>query len=493
LKKVLLILIQANLALLACGQGITNLFMGGYYNGFPQPFGGHKIDMFNGSPDTSYEQRIMNLSFTSANVSDSLGNLLFATNGAIIMNAANDTMLYGDSLNPSQYTTNHQAHGLHIPLANLILPDVQNPDRFYLYHVTVDVSPEITNFLYYSLIDLGLNSGLGEVIDKNHIILYDTLAPGVISACRHANGRDWWIVISKLYNKFHVFLHSLGGPILWNTFTVPVYGNRVGGQACFSPDGTKYGIYGTDVDFEVFDFDRCTGTLSNYRNVQINDSMVCTGASFSPNSQYLYGSSGRFLYQIDATSNQPDTTLTTVAVWDTFFSPNPPFATLFFLQQLANDGKIYLATMNSTLAWHVIDSPDNQGTACNVLQHSITLPSYNNGTMPNHPNYNLGPLIGSPCDTLTGLSEAHTQKPLVLKVFPNPVFGNELEITYSLEQNMQGALEILHATGKLVYERTLPQWSSYQRLHLPELSSGVYLVKLSSGNKITTVKFIKVE
>jgi hypothetical protein len=474
------------------GQGITNLYLGGFANNLSHPYGGFTIDMFGGSPDTLFEQRIMNFSFTASNISDSLGNLLFSTNGVFIMNAANDTIMNGDSLNPSVYTSNW-SDGLLIPQANLILPDVQNPDRFYLYHMTIDDNIQLfSTFFYYSIVDISLDGGLGEVIDKNHIIINDSLSGTGITASKHANGRDWWIIIPKRFNQFYVFLHGPGGPMFNYSFTVPVYNYRVT-QACFSPDGTKYALYNTDSDFELMDFDRCTGMLSNYRQVVVNDSMVCFGAAFSPNSQYLYGSSGRFLYQIDATSNQPDTTLTTVAVWDTFFSPNPPFATLFFLQQLANDGKIYLATMNSTLAWHVIDSPDNQGTASNVLQHSITLPSYNDGTMMNHPNYNLGPLIGSPCDTLTGLSEAYTQKPLALKVFPNPVYGNELEINYSLEQNMQGALEILNVTGKLVYEKTLPQWSSYQRLHLPELSSGVYLVKLSSGNKIATVKFIKAE
>src|SRR5690606_29805251 len=118
-----------------------------------------------------------------------------------------------------------------------------------------------------------------------------------------------------------------------------------------------------------------------------------------PNSKYLYGSSGRYLYQIDASSNQPDTTLTTVAVWDGFHCPNPPWSTLFFVMQLAQDGKIYSAPGSSTCAMHSIESPDSTGLACNVQQHSLILPSKNIGTLPNHPNYNLGPLIGSGCDT----------------------------------------------------------------------------------------------
>ncbi len=35
-----------------------------------------------------------------------------------------------------------------------------------------------------------------------------------------------------------------------------------------------------------------------------------------------------------------------------------------------------------------------------VEQHGITLPTYNAFSLPNFPNYRLGPLDGSPCDTL---------------------------------------------------------------------------------------------
>ena len=129
--------------------------------------------------------------------------------------------------------------------------------------------------------------------------------------------------------------------------------------------------------------------LSNNRKIAINDSMVSVGAAFSPNSRYLYGSSTVYLYQVDASSNQPDTTLTTVAVWDSTYSPNPPFPATFFTQQLADDGKIYVTSGSSTMMMHTIENPDSVGMASNVLQHSLSLPTLNIGTIPNFPNTNL--------------------------------------------------------------------------------------------------------
>jgi hypothetical protein len=336
-----------------------------------------------------------------------------------------------------------------------------------------------------------MNGGTGEVITKNSILFTGVLSPNRVTSCKHANGRDWWIIVVQAYgSEFYIFLVTPQGPFYSHSQS---FGNRLGaGQAVFSPDGTRYGDYGTDDDFEVWDFDRCTGILSNFRHVIINDTMVGSGASFSPNSQYLYGSSSVYLYQIDASSNQPDTTLTTVAVWDGTYSPNPPFSTLFFIQQLGNDGKIYCTPGNTTLAMHVIDTPDSSGLDCNVIQHAIALPTFN-VTVPNHPNYNLGPLIGSGCDTLSSINELYTNAPLQLNVFPNPVITNEIEITYSLEQNKVGYLEIINATGQILFRRTLPQWSSYQKLNLPKLSNGIYLMRLKSGNKTAGLKFVNQE
>lgn len=40
------------------------------------------------------------------------------------------------------------------------------------------------------------------------------------------------------------------------------------------------------------------------------------------------------------------------------------------------------------------------GTLCNYKQHAVNFGKSIAITMPNYPNYRLGPLDGSPCDTL---------------------------------------------------------------------------------------------
>ena len=77
-----------------------------------------------------------------------------------------------------------------------------------------------------------------------------------------------------------------------------------------------------------------------------------------------------------------------------------PFGTPFFLAQLAPDDKIYINTNTTVDVLHVIHEPDKKGKACDFEQHGVQLPTLNAFTMPNNPYYGLGPLDGSPCDTL---------------------------------------------------------------------------------------------
>ena len=65
---------------------------------------------------------------------------------------------------------------------------------------------------------------------------------------------------------------------------------------------------------------------------------------------------------------------------------------------------IYISSYDGTYMLHVINQPDSFGLACDVQQHAVTLPGPGgNMAVPTFPNYNLGPLVGSPCDTLTGI------------------------------------------------------------------------------------------
>jgi hypothetical protein len=463
-------------------QGRNNLWMLGYST--PPIAGKADIEFSSGVPVINTSNRSINININFANITDYNGDLLFYTNGAVVANKLDIVMPNGDSLSPATYTFSAwQNIGFPIPQASLIIPDPGDSTRFYIFHCSIDVLSNGVQrplHFYYSVVDMDEDNSLGDLINKNNILISDTISAGNISACKHANGRDWW-VIEPEFNApgYYIFLVSPNGIQFVNK---QIIGQRFGadGQSKFNLQGTKYARYDTTNDLDVFDFDRCTGVLSNNFHMAINDSMVGLGVSFSPDGSKLYTSSLLYLYQFDLNSPNIATSKTTVAVWDSTYSP---FATTFYCQQLAPDGKIYVATTSTNNVMHIIDSPDSLGLACNVIQHGLQLPVLNSGTVPNHPNYHLGPVVGSICDSLTvGLAENKVQS-ASLRLNPNPA-TNQVWVNYNFPNNKDGWLEIYDTMGKLVLKRRL-YWSTTQMLvYLNEIkSSGVFVARVYDDSR----------
>jgi hypothetical protein len=402
-------------------------------------------------------------------------------------------MQYGGGINPAFYTTQNDSFGLTIPQANLIIPIPNDPNKYYLFHETSDDygNTYCVLYLYYSIIDMTFNGGLGAVIQKNIVLLNDSLVEGRLTACKHANGRDWWLIAhqnrTNRYYKFLITPFGIMGPY---TQDIGEVRGVLFGQDVFSPDGNYFAYYepiGGDLD--VFDFDRCSGDFTMKAHVDINDSASGAGAAFSPNSQVLYLSSMRHVYQFDMTASDIPLSQITVADYDGYTSYGLP--TMFYLSQLAPDGKIYINVGNSVDVMHVINYPDSLGFACNLVQHGIHLPSINAFTIANHPNYFLGADTTSiNCDSLTTTTAQIQTEAGTLKLFPNPAYSNaEITFTYP-STGEQREIVINDINGKEMAHYPLPQWSSVQHLKLPEMDKGVYLARLLSKNYSANTKFI---
>jgi len=365
---------------------------------------------FNETPvDIYYITTTMNLQRTNGSICDTSGNLLFYTNGIFIANSIHEQMENGGGLNPGQFTNEFADSGLPTVQGALFLPYPESDSLYILLHLARDwsglVSPNTyVRRFYYSLIDHRLDNHRGGVIDKNQLLIADTLNTGKLCAVKHANGRDWWSIIQEYYtNQFYRILINPDGIHLQESQFLEDNIYSGAGQVVFSPDGSKfvqYVILNAPLGhlIYIYDFDRCTGQLSNPVFINFVDSeMIAAGAAISPNSRYLYISAFRYIYQYDLWADDIAATKDTVAVYDGFLSP---FSTFFYLAQLAPDGKIYINAPSGVDVMHVINNPDLPGDSCDVCQHCVQLPTYNAFSMPNFPNYRLGALEGSPCDTL---------------------------------------------------------------------------------------------
>ncbi len=469
-------------------QGIdSKWFMGG---GCCLPyFSGIDLDFTQDTMVISLVQRDMIVAETNGIISDQNGNLLFYTNGIYIANSLNDTMQNGSGLNPGQFTTSRQQNGITIPQANLVIPFPGDTTKYYLFHETCDdinVSGA-TYFLYNSIIDMSLNAGLGVVVVKNNILLQDTLVPGRLTACKHANGRDWWLISHKLFSstvfKYLITPFGISGPWIQDLVTQR---DILFGQAIFSNQGNKFAYYDPNGDLDIWDFDRCNGTFSNLTHIDINDSAAAGGIAFSSTGRFLYVSSINYLYQFDMNASSIDSSKITVGVYDGFRSIG--LYANFYLSALAPDGKIYINCGNGCFILHVINSPDSVGLSCDFCQHCITLPAVNHFTIPNFPNYNLQADGGTICDSLPTSINEFSYSEVDRYVFPNPA-NRDIYMTI-LDPKIQ-SVSLFNSVGEIVHLDFDIIKNEYFHMDVSKLESGFYFLELITEKEKIVKKFIR--
>ena len=371
--------------------------------------GGMTIDFNFTPPHVFPEKKEVDFESYTAVCSDSSGKkVLFSTNGISIRNPLHHLMQNGDTLNPGYEWEIHQNYSYPSDSRLCFFPAPGLPNQYYFIHRATQLDFSLgfrLKPLYYTLIDMNANNGLGRVVKKNQILVDSTVENVNIigpAAVKHGNGRDWWLVTGRFNtDEFLVFLFSpagISGPFIQHIG--PPYPQEEGrGNPIFTPDGNMY-IRGDGRNGpRIYDFDRCTGQLSNLRIIPYTTDW---GQEFviSPNSRYLYSNNFESVVQFDLQAEDIGASADTVAIYDGFCSPNLPWETAFFFSGLQPDGKIYYANSTSTTALNVINRPDLPGLACDLQQHGVILPKFNHWTVPHNPNYRLGELETSPCDTL---------------------------------------------------------------------------------------------
>ena len=425
---------------------------------------------------------------SSVSMADKDGNLVFSSNNDVVMNGNNEIMVNGDSLNANaSYVVDF------VQQSQLALPAPGSDSLYYLFHqeytfvgyIEGDYVLFVVPFkLLWSRIDTGYDSAdsvEGAVVDKNTVLVEDTLMAGRLTAVRHGNGRDWWMIAQKFNsNQYYTVLIDPQGvhdPSIQTTGYFPVMGGHSAvGQAVFSPDGNTYAVLrGHSIDqdrqIDVFDIDRCTGELFNPIRVNIPSGGFSGGLAYSSNSRYLYYSEAAGYYRID--THQDSLTLE-------FLQPRIDTVKFGFQAQLGPDGKIYYALgLGSTRHYAVIDNPDEENPDSVVIrQQGLELPYLNNGTIPHHPNYRLGRLAGSPCDTLTFPTDVVEVAPEAelpdIYIAPNPARA-EITITGLPEKEVELTLVDVSGRERLHARVRGPE----TQLDVQGLPAGVYIVRVA--------------
>jgi len=284
---------------------------------------------------------------------DSLGNLLFYTDGDSVWNSQHIMMPGGFDLLGHPSSTE----------SAIIVPLPNNDSLYFL--MTVDEEGGVDG-VCYNIINMKLNNGLGAIIEKNIPLIAPTVEK--LTAVRHQNNRDFWVITHGWEtDSFFVYLVTPEGiqmpPQIFEIGTrhedIGISGNNAVGYMRVSPYGNKIALaLQVNLIFELFDFNNLTGEISNH--IIINDLGGSPyGVEFSADGTKLYMTSFMHLYQADVTSNDEITINNSVTLIGSSNTNN-----FFGALQLATDGKIYLAQEFSPYLG-VINNPSNNGIECN--------------------------------------------------------------------------------------------------------------------------------
>jgi hypothetical protein len=465
--------------------------------------GGLVIDFHQNPPYAYYNYRELNLRTCNASICDTAGNLLFYTNGCDIGGADDEILDNGEGINlgnvyqakcevENYYTSGYQSV--------IILPVPDSSNLYYLFHKKIiytynpfDIKVEK---LFFSKVDMSENNGKGKVVAKNVEIMSEDIAYGELTAVKHTNGNDWWLVTPKRNsNTFYSFLFTKDGIIdtLVNTIgTIPKKQAEGGMQVVFSPDGSKYFRSVPSGPVMMYDFDRATGVFTDFDTIHVdyaNWPSIANGCAVSPNGRFFYVCAELNIFQFDLWAVDISASQVTVAEWDGF---QAPVATIFGQSQLGPDCKIYVSTIDSKY-YHVINNPDEPGLACNVTQHSFVFPTPTGASIPSFPNYRLGPLDnpGVPCTaTVSAVPPLMSQHEI--KVYPNPT-RDHVTLDWATTGAAAKRLLLRNALGQPLKDIALNGGSNTRTLSVRDVSPGIYFWVLlaADGQPLGAGKIIK--
>lgn len=339
------------------------------------------------NPDgTISEQTNGQLSTTEgcATISDANGNLLFYTDGVTVYNKNHSPMpngfgLYGDASSTQ---------------SAIIVPQPENPDIYYIFTVDTSVGRNDPDYGFnYSVVDMSLDSGLGNLTIRNSKLL-SICSEKVTAVVKDCVSQSIWIItfapdtteFIDTYYAYEVSSAGLNTKAVKSSFNTNIEDKR--GYLKLSPEGDKLVSANGRFGLFIYDFDRTTGIVSNEKQIDINFSLnqqkpqVSYGAEFSPSGDLLYVTSYyetteeegfNPIYQYGALL-QYDLTASDISASEIVLDHRRTYRGAL---QLGPNGKIYRSmntNYNQGLPYlSVINTPNNKGTASNYVHNALPL------------------------------------------------------------------------------------------------------------------------
>lgn len=265
-----------------------------------------------------------------------------------------------------------------------IVPFPADANKYYLF--TLDcaeaVTPLYAGYLRYSVVDMSLNSGLGDVVPGQKNIVVDSFKSEKMTVAK-GSGCFFWLVThqwgSSEFRTYKIDNNGVGAAVssFASSYPASQLGHKWDYMGCeikVSPNQEWLAsVDGKPLGVELFRFNNATGIISEAARMYHRDTGFLYGISFSQDGSKLYfgvtdgmGVKDMPLIQLDL-SLLPDT----AAVRQSATEVGPP--STWSGMRIGPDGRIYICGFNNNNL-HYIDKPNLKGNACDVRELVLNVP-----------------------------------------------------------------------------------------------------------------------
>jgi hypothetical protein len=305
-------------------------------------------------------------------------------------------------------------------------------------------------------------------------------------------------MIKKHYkNRFYKFLLTPAGIQPMGLQLIGLDNQaRLGDIYCFSPNGEIVaGIIGPH-DLCLMNFDRCTGLLSNHQIISNpnNPNHGCEDADFSPNSRFLYSTERVKIFQYDLLNMQTpgavqaSRTVVADSAFSTSICDTPSITnikTQYPYGALAADGRIYYPPSYGCQELSYFNSPDSAGLASDFVYGGLNIVNQHFTSTPYFPNYRLGHVSGSICDSLTTI---HELQPPDIAIYPNP--ATDKVMINSSRSLSQVVITLYNIQSQQLQQQESGFGNSFE-IDVPgNVCNGIYFIRIHSNQGVVTKKVV---
>ena len=344
IKKILTVILILSIQFCIAQNKRANIWYFGTFAG---------IDFNSGSAVAS-NNSAMSATEGCATMCDTSGSLMFYTNGFNVWDRNHNQMPNGSGL----------LGGSSSSQSSLIVPDPGNFNQYYIFTTASDNSGGLT----YSMVDMTLNSGNGDVTTLNTPLV--TPVGEKLTGFQKPGSNDIWVLTHEWGTaNFYAYLVTAAGlnaPVISTSGQVHTGPDNAIGYMKISPNGDKLCLaQSRNNNFELFDFDANTGIVSN--PIILPATAFTYGIEFSRDGLLLYAAEfNNKIYQFDLSLGTP------AAIIASRQLVGQAFGIEIGALQMAPDGKIYVAKNSSTFCG-VINDPSVLGSGCNYVDNGFSI------------------------------------------------------------------------------------------------------------------------